>query len=299
MRWTLMQIIWTAIWFLPMLDTLRISAPRPGVRYQAGRRCLLGSAYVLPRDASENERLDAQHHLLRLVLGSNYLAPLLAPRAILDVGCGTGKWCREMGHAFPTARIIGFDLDARMIEETATQQANVFWQQGNALAPLPFVDGSFDYVHQRFAATWLPWTQWLAVLHELLRVTRPGGWIELVEGAMPTSADTDYQALCQTMDHLLKTRGLSAQVAQALLPLAEAIGLIRLGHHTYTTGSTQEQQYLLFETTRQGFASLLPILKQHLAPRDLAAYQEHLAAVEWHAPLVTRTDVVVWGQKPT
>jgi SAM-dependent methyltransferase len=55
--------------------------------------------------------------------------------------------------------------------------------RGNVLQGLPFDADRFDFVHQRFLTAGLPLKSWPAVIEELVRVTRPGGWIELVEAA--------------------------------------------------------------------------------------------------------------------
>lgn len=59
----------------------------------------------------ELDRLDLQHHVIRLLLNDElHLAPLQDPRRILDIGTGTGLWAIEMGDRFPNAQIIGTDL---------------------------------------------------------------------------------------------------------------------------------------------------------------------------------------------
>ncbi|KAJ3091649.1 hypothetical protein HK100_007130, partial [Physocladia obscura] len=42
-------------------------------------------------------------------------------------------------------------------------------------------DNTFDYVHQRLMILGVPRTKVPDILRELVRVTKPGGWIELVE----------------------------------------------------------------------------------------------------------------------
>jgi len=39
-----------------------------------------------------------QHAIIKALFGQrNWFAPLKRPKRILDIGCGTGKWCLEMG----------------------------------------------------------------------------------------------------------------------------------------------------------------------------------------------------------
>jgi ubiquinone/menaquinone biosynthesis C-methylase UbiE len=51
----------------------------------------------------------------------------------------------------------------------------------NVLQGLPFPDGAFDYVHQRLMTAGIPVQRWPAVVQDLVRVARPGGWVELLE----------------------------------------------------------------------------------------------------------------------
>lgn len=64
----------------------------------------------------ECERLNLQHIIISaLMRGKLYLAPLQtdarnAPRRILDMGCGTGIWCTEMGMKFSLATRVSILL---------------------------------------------------------------------------------------------------------------------------------------------------------------------------------------------
>lgn len=56
------------------------------------RRMLTGTPYVFSKDKAEGDRLDLQHHMLKVAAGGNYQAPIRQPCTILDVACGTGIW---------------------------------------------------------------------------------------------------------------------------------------------------------------------------------------------------------------
>lgn len=165
--------------------------PRRGFHVFAlfgGRRYLAGVPYALPKDDQEISRLDFQHYMLRHVFHGNYAAPLRQPRAILDVGCGTGRWAEEMALEFPRARVVGLDIvppsvnSGPLVTDTPRQRpANHVFTQGNLFDGMPFSDDSFDYVHMRFMAGAIPLTSIAATMRELTRVLAPGGWIELVE----------------------------------------------------------------------------------------------------------------------
>ena len=79
-------------------------------RRAGGREFAHGVPYLFPSDLGEAQRLDFQHYMLRYTLKGNYAAPLKAPRDILDIGCGTGRWAMEMAQQFPGASVTGVDI---------------------------------------------------------------------------------------------------------------------------------------------------------------------------------------------
>jgi SAM-dependent methyltransferase len=53
--------------------------------------------------------------------------------------------------------------------------------RANVLEGLPFPSGQFCYTHQGLLVAAIPARAWPTVVQELVHVTRPGGWIELLE----------------------------------------------------------------------------------------------------------------------
>jgi SAM-dependent methyltransferase len=133
--------------------------------------------YLFPRHPGEMDRLDIQHYALREMLRGNHLAPVRDPARILDVGCGTGQWGYEICAEHPSALVVGFDL----VSGKPGQPERYHYVRGNVLPGLPFGDDQFDFVHQRLLVTGVPLVVWPGLVAELVRVTRPGGWVELVE----------------------------------------------------------------------------------------------------------------------
>jgi SAM-dependent methyltransferase len=145
--------------------------PRPGPDSPSS------AAYLFPRHPEEVDRLDLQHFALREALGANFLAPVEGPSRVLDVGTGTGQWGFEVGHQFPGALVVGFDL----VRGKPGAPPGYRHVRGNLLQGLPFRDGVFDLIHQRLLTWGIPVDAWPEVVRELVRVTRPGGWVELTE----------------------------------------------------------------------------------------------------------------------
>jgi SAM-dependent methyltransferase len=135
--------------------------------------------YLFPRHPAEIDRLDIQHYLFREALGANYVAPVETPRRVLDVGCGTGQWAFEVCDQFPDALVVGLDLVASKPERPSHYR----WVNGNVLQGLPLASGRFDFVHQRLLVAAVPVASWPSLVADLVRVTRRGGWVELVEVA--------------------------------------------------------------------------------------------------------------------
>lgn len=200
-----------------------------------GRRYYGNAPYALPKDLQDNGRLNFQHYLLRCVMRGNYLATLeeASTRTILDVGCGTGRWCIEMAQAFPSAQVIGVDLELGGPEGMKTP-VNYQFQQGNVLTGLPFADATFDYVHQRLLIMGIPLHQWVSELQELLRVTRPGGVLELVEsGTTFFPAGELTQRWCDWGGQICASRGLDPGAAPRVLTFARQAGLQQLHSTTF------------------------------------------------------------------
>ncbi|KAG0227493.1 hypothetical protein BGW42_002928 [Actinomortierella wolfii] len=137
--------------------------------------------YMLPNDMTEADRLDAQHYLVRYVFKGNYNVKL-DPKAklnILDVATGTAVWALEMSHEFPNSQIYGVDISP--IFPTEIKPANCHFQLCNILDGLPFEDNFFDFIYQRLLVYALTPAQRKQVNAELLRVLKPGGYLQLVE----------------------------------------------------------------------------------------------------------------------
>ncbi|MBF6589918.1 MAG: methyltransferase domain-containing protein [Ktedonobacterales bacterium] len=93
-----------------------------------------------------------------------------------------------MAQTFPQANVIGLDVKPPAVDERAstspgldTRPPNYAFVPGNLLEGLPFPDATFDFTHMRLLFTAIPHDRWPFVVSELARVTRPGGWVELVE----------------------------------------------------------------------------------------------------------------------
>lgn len=58
---------------------------------------------------------------------------------------------------------------------------NFTFKKGDVLKGLPYEDNTFDFVHMRLLTGSLCVDQWPVAIKELMRVTRPGGIVQLTE----------------------------------------------------------------------------------------------------------------------
>lgn len=189
------------------------------------RERLPDAPYLLPKDAQEQSRLNFQHRCLYSAIGNHYLVPLPPTlTTILDVGTGTGIWPADMARLFPQAHIVGVDLSATALEYSCS--ATCTFCLADVLKGLPFADQQFEYVHQRLLVAAIPAANWPAVMHELVRVTRPGGWVEVMEiGVTIQHAGPETTRLLAWMAEQSAERGFDMQLVSRLGQMLAQEGL--------------------------------------------------------------------------
>lgn len=211
---------------------------REGKAFQffGDRRHVADAPYVLPKDDKEVQRLDFQHYMLRYLLRGNFATPLKHPTTILDVGCGTGRWAAEMATVFPHANVIGIDLVPPPMEKVNPvtgamdiRPDNFAFVQSNVLDGLPFADGSFDFTHMRLLVFALPKDRWQDVANELYRVTRPGGWVEWLEGGIATQLPGPAcERLNQFANEAAQRRGIDPSYVFRIGEFLQRAGLVNV-----------------------------------------------------------------------
>jgi ubiquinone/menaquinone biosynthesis C-methylase UbiE len=130
------------------------------------------------------------------------LVPLKAalmgrPRArLLDVGCGTGRFLREVKANYPRLGVTGLDL-SRFYLEVAQRELRS-WSRVQlvlgAAEAIPFAAGQFDAITCIYLFHELPSAVRRAVVAEIRRVLKPGGVLVFVDSLQPGD-EPDYDAL--------------------------------------------------------------------------------------------------------
>lgn len=137
-------------------------------------------------DFIDPQYLDAMAELIKQNKQCTYTWMHIQPgHFVLDVGCGPGiDTIALAGLVGPTGHVVGVDVDAAMIAE-ANQRAELAgcraWcrhKQADA-TDLPLETGAFDSC--RSERLFQHMSNPLAVLVEMARVTKPGGWVVILD----------------------------------------------------------------------------------------------------------------------
>jgi ubiquinone/menaquinone biosynthesis C-methylase UbiE len=115
---------------------------------------------------------------------------------LLDLGCGTGSFLREVKVNWPRLHVTGLDLSPHYLAQA--RRALAPWSRTRlvegAAEALPFADREFDAVTAIYLFHELPPRVRRAVVAEIGRVLRPGGVLILVD-TLQLGDEPDYDAM--------------------------------------------------------------------------------------------------------
>lgn len=154
--------------------------------------------YFAPVDEDEVERLHILNNVMNTVFeGRLIFPPISRPRRVLDCGFGTASWATAVAEQFPRCEVIGIDINPSMQPEEIPE--NLFLQIDDLNRRFTFPSHNFDLVHSQMMASGIHVNRWTHYLRDIFRVTRPGGWCQMVE--MYYNVQSDNGTL--TSDHAL------------------------------------------------------------------------------------------------
>ncbi|KAK8020571.1 hypothetical protein PG990_005709 [Apiospora arundinis] len=143
--------------------------------WENGRRYC--GEYFMPNDPAEQERLLLLHTVyMGMFDGELTTAPLDSPTHILDVGAGTGEWVEDMADLYKDCEVTGIDI-ANVFPKSV--HPNVFFEIDDAEMHWERPNDHYDLIH--FRNMMGAFRDWSAVYEQAFRVTKPGGWIEVLD----------------------------------------------------------------------------------------------------------------------
>ncbi|MGO8946314.1 MAG: class I SAM-dependent methyltransferase [Ktedonobacterales bacterium] len=249
--------------------------------------------------------------MLRQAFKGNYAAPIRSPKSILDAGTGTGRWAIEMATLFPQANVIGVDVKPPAVDQQAGASAgadmrpdNYSFIPGNILEGLAFANDTFDYVHQRLLFAAIPHDRWPFVVGELARITRSGGWVELVESIGPINGGPNVDRLAEWMRQLSLRWAVDVIDASRIGQYIQAAGLINTvarridlptGEHGGRLGSLVAADFISVGKGLGGIAVAQGLVKQSDWDETMAQAQADLNTLACRS---VTPFFIAYGQRP-
>ncbi|RUS15307.1 hypothetical protein BC937DRAFT_92627 [Endogone sp. FLAS-F59071] len=225
--------------------------------------------YPLPNDQSEFERLNMQHFIFH-----NYRSPVTK-----DLERGI----KELAKQFANSTFTGTDITNVFCGTESTAPPNVNFLEADTIKGLPFEDNTFDFVFQRAQVLCYKVTDWPIALKEMIRVCKPGGYVESFEAVLPEK--DNGPALAQHTEWFRTVLELRDTLAGLSSTLSLRFGALAGVKTNYGT---------VINATRPQIATALGIGDEEYAKIADAAMEEITNPTEFHPHL---TYYVRFGRK--
>lgn len=184
------------------------------------------SAYWLPNDDEEMDRLIGQHFALKSLFEGNIhysvkeeLGLDKREALVLDLGCGPGTWLMDTATEYPYSHFIGVDMCD--VFPNNVRPPNVTFQVGNVLQRLNFPENTFDFINIRLFIIALKSEEWPILIKEAYRLLKPGGYLQCVECGMLEKGNDFAQWAGLTFKEMIENRGQDPFIASKLDSLLE------------------------------------------------------------------------------
>jgi ubiquinone/menaquinone biosynthesis C-methylase UbiE len=259
--------------------------------------------YALGRNPAESARLQRQSAELRpdsaVLLDRTGIRP---GQAAIDLGCGPNGIIELLSERVsPDGRVVGLDAEPAhvvMARELASKRGlgNVEIVEADAQRTgLP--SGSFDLVHARTLLVNVP--QPAAVVAEMVRLARPGGWVASMEPDAEYSlcypAHPAWDRLCEIFHAAFSRNGADLLIGRRLTELYHRAGLEEVGVEA------RAGVYRASDSRRTVLAELVCSMRPMICEMGLAdqldrAVREHLD--DPRTLVMPHLSFLAWGRKP-
>lgn len=205
------------------------------------------STYFLDAESLvEVSRLIAQEQIVTELVG--LLPPNVDGNAlsnVLDMGSGPGGWLLDLKKLYPQIRGIGIDTSEKMLKMSsllaqAEGSTTVTFTDMDARTPLQFPDNSFDYVQMRLCQSFLLPSFWPAVLREVYRVLKVGGWFRVTDLEITLSNKKHTEEMYDILPRVW------SKVGRSPSPTGRTIGLVTTVNSLLANAGFQERELKLY-----------------------------------------------------
>ncbi|CAB4380378.1 unnamed protein product [Rhizophagus irregularis] len=138
--------------------------------------------YLSSSDIDSIDRLHMYHFVKKHIFQNNFSSPIEdklieGECKVLEIGCGPGTWLLDLSNKYENSYFIG--IENKPLYPQEIKPNNLEFVEADVTDGLPFHDNEFDFTHAENMGLVLTPDQWDFVLSELIRVTKPGGYIEI------------------------------------------------------------------------------------------------------------------------
>ncbi len=204
---------------------------------------------------------------------------------ILDAGCGTGEGSWRLAETFPDAEVLGVDILDHHLDRARRTHARFAPRlrfEHRSIFELGLPDATFDLVTCRHVVQSIPHPE--RVVAELVRVTRPGGWLHVIAEDydmlhVARRGDVDPRDLWHAVVPGYRAAGAGdLQIGRRIAPLLREAGLedVRVDYVIVDTLRVPRDTFArILEAWRDGYVD--PIAEVTGWPK--AKVEAHFAAI--------------------
>jgi SAM-dependent methyltransferase len=166
-----------------------------------------------------------------------------------------------MAKEYPKSHFTGCDV---MIYPINPPPTNCHFRVIDVAQGLPFADDSFDFVTQHDALLRYSQKDWEIVLPELIRVCKPGGYVEVIEPAgVVQDIGPNMSIWMMRLTVSLQTRDINMKIASQLQSMIKKIGglqNIEASHRSAPIGWYGRNGDIMLECMERLFDAIKPKL---------------------------------------
>ena len=165
--------------------------------------------------------------------------PLDNVQVVMDFICGPGSWCMDFSKKYPEKQICGVDINHTIIshaQENAAQAGskNLEFMVVDRRRALPFPDAYFDLIHLQSGTSLFTLEQFPAIIAEMARLLKPGGWLNLVDFEMGPASQPAIDRVLTFLGQILARMGRSVAPDGKAPLTGSTLGPQRMAQQSFT-----------------------------------------------------------------